>query len=96
MQDKDGVRLRVYVRPRARRDAILGLHGDALKVSIVSPPVGGAANRALRELLARVLDIPASQIEIVSGRTSRHKTIKIVGLPRNRIEPLLRQAERKK
>ena len=96
MQDKDGVRLRVYVRPRSRKDAILGLHGDALKVSIVSPPVGGAANRALRGFLARVLDIPASRIEIVSGHTSTYKMVKIFGLSPDRVKAFLLQAETRK
>ena len=89
IEDREGVRLKVYVQPRARKDAILGTHGDALKVSIKAPPVGGAANRELRRFLARVFDISPSQVAILSGHTSRHKMAEIRGLPLNRVRALL-------
>jgi len=89
IEDRDGIRLRVHVRPRARENAILGIHGDALKVSITSPPVGGAANRGLKRFLARALDIPPSRVLILSGHTSRHKTVRIMGLPAEELEARL-------
>ncbi len=89
IEERDGVRLRVYVRPGARKDAILGIHGDALKVSITSPPVGGAANRELRRFLAGTLDIPPSWVEILSGHTSRTKVLRIMGLSLDRVRTLL-------
>jgi uncharacterized protein (TIGR00251 family) len=89
IQDGDGIRLRVYVRPGARKDAILGPHGEELKVDIASPPVRGAANDALKRFFADVLSISPSHVEIISGRTSRHKTVKITGLPLDHVKTLL-------
>jgi len=96
IQNSDGIRLRIYVRPRARRDAILGIHGDALRVGVTSPPVEGAANRALKRFLASVLAISPSKVEIVSGRTSRHKTVKITGVSVDRVRTLLLRDEGEK
>jgi hypothetical protein len=89
IEDGDGVRLRVHVQPRARRNAIVGIQGDALKVTITSPPVGGAANRGLKEFLGKTLGIAPSRIEILSGQTSRHKTLKVMGLTLDRFRTLL-------
>jgi hypothetical protein len=80
VEDRDEVRLRVYVQPRARENAIVGIERDTVKVRITNLPVGGAANRGLRKFLAKTLGIPPSRIEILSGLTSRHKTVRIIGL----------------
>ncbi len=89
LQDGDGIRLRVYVRPGARKDAILGPHGEELKVDIASPPVRGAANDALKRFFADVLSISHSQVEIISGRTSRHKMIRVMGVTPDHIKAIL-------
>ena len=89
LENRDEIRFKVLVKPGARKDTILGIHGDALKVSVKSPPVRGAANLGLRKYLARRLGIAPSQIEILSGSTSRFKTLKIVGISRDRVESLL-------
>ena len=89
IEDQDGIRLRVLVKPGARKDVVLGIHGDALKVSVTSPPVRGAANRGLREYLAKRLGIAPSHIEILSGSASRLKTLRIAGISRDRVESLL-------
>jgi len=91
--DTDGVRLRVRVQPRAHNSAIRGIEGDALNVHVTSPPVGGAANRGLRKLLAKTLDIPPSRIEILTGHTSRRKTVKIIGLSVDELRARLVKAE---
>jgi len=91
VEDRDGVTLRVYVRPRARKNTIVGIHGDALKVTITSPPVDGAANYGLREYLATTLGIPPSRVEILSGGTSRHKIVRIRGVSSDRVMALLLQ-----
>jgi uncharacterized protein len=75
-----GLRVRVHVVPRASRDDIKGLHGDALKVKLRAPPVEGKANKALVEFLAQVLGVPASRIAILSGETGRSKSVRITGL----------------
>lgn len=73
--------LKLRVKPGAKRNALLGRHGEALKLSVTAPPDKGKANRAVIELLAEALDLPASAIEIVGGAGSRDKTVRIEGDP---------------
>ena len=72
---EEGTRLRLRVKPGGRRNAVVGPHGGALKVTVAAAPERGKANRAVIELLARALDLPASSIEILSGETSPDKTV---------------------
>jgi len=76
-----GTRLRLRVKPGARRNAIVGEHGGALKVSVNAPPDRGRANDAVIGLLAESLDVPASAIEIVAGATSQDKTVVVALTP---------------
>lgn len=81
IEDKAGaVVLTIRVAPRASKDEIAGLHGDALKVRLCAPPVEGKANEALVRFLAKTLDIPARSVELVSGATGRNKLVRIHGL----------------
>ncbi len=70
-----GTRMRLCVRPGARKIAILGVREGALHLSVTAPPERGKANRAVLKLLARTLDLPASTLELVSGQGSREKTV---------------------
>jgi hypothetical protein len=76
----DGVILRVKVQPRASRDEVVGVQGDALKVRITAPPVEGAANTRLLTVLAKKLGIPRSRLKLQTGSTSRLKSITIRGI----------------
>ena len=71
------VRLKLHVRPGAKRNGISGLFGDALKVELQTPPVDGKANSALIKLLAGWLDMPKSKIRLISGETCRDKIIEL-------------------
>jgi len=84
-----GAAFPVRVIPRASRNEVEGVTGNALKVRLTAPPVEGAANEALIELLAERLKIRKSQIEIVAGQTSQHKMISIVGLQPSEVEERL-------
>nr|WP_276593662.1 DUF167 domain-containing protein [Nannocystis bainbridge] len=75
-----GCELEVLVAPRAARSQLVGLHDGRLKVQLAAPPVDGAANEALRALLADRLDLPASALEIARGATGRRKTVRVAGL----------------
>lgn len=75
--DGDTVTLRVHVAPGAGRSAVVGRHGDALKLRVAAPPVGGRANEAAGALLAETFDVKAKQVELVSGETSRAKRFRI-------------------
>ncbi len=85
----DGVVFPVRVAPRASRNAILGLHGDALKVALTAPPVEGAANAALAKLLAKRLGVSKSAVTIVRGAKGRDKLIEVAGVALPIAEQLL-------
>jgi uncharacterized protein (TIGR00251 family) len=72
--------------PRAGRDAIAGRHGDALRVRVTAPPVEGAANEAVRRVLAAAFGITAARVELVSGERSRLKRFRLRGLARGDAE----------
>jgi uncharacterized protein len=81
LQESDGgVSFAVKVHPRARKNAITGEFGDALKLSLTSPPVDGRANQACIEFFVKLLMVPRSSVTIASGQTSRRKVIRVSGL----------------
>jgi uncharacterized protein len=80
MDHKEGCVLPVRAQSGARRPGIVGEHGGALKIAVAEPPDAGRANRALVETLAGALKIKRSQIELLSGETSREKRFLIRGL----------------
>ena len=77
-----GVTFSVKVHPRARKKAITGVIGDALKLALTAPPVEGRANQAVIEFFAELFEIPRSSVTIASGETSRNKQVRIAGLTR--------------
>jgi uncharacterized protein (TIGR00251 family) len=76
----NGCTLNVRVHPAARRNAITGTHDRALKISLTTPPTDGRANAALIAYLAEALNIPRAHITLVTGATSRTKTLHLEGL----------------
>lgn len=84
-----GVRITVRVQPRASSSEIVGIHGDALKVRLTAPPVSGAANVALVELLADTIGIPVRAITIVAGASSRTKVVELEGVTDERVSRLV-------
>lgn len=76
LKQKDGkTAITVYAQPRSSRNRVAGLHNDALKLCITSPPVDGKANKAVINLLADLFNIPKTSIEITSGQQNRTKTL---------------------
>ncbi len=76
----DGVIIRVYVTPRSSVHKVVGEHNGSLKVALTAPPVDGAANRALVEFLAKILGVPKAAVTLVSGETSRNKSVAVSGI----------------
>jgi uncharacterized protein len=76
----DGVSLAIKLHPRASRNEIGEPLGDELRARVTAPPVDAAANEALLRLLAETLDCPRGKVELLRGRTSRHKVVKIYGV----------------
>jgi hypothetical protein len=79
----------VRVVPRSSRNAFAGEHDGALRVRLAAPPVEGAANEELQRFLARALGVAPRAVEIISGHTSRLKTIRVSGLDPARLLGLL-------
>jgi uncharacterized protein (TIGR00251 family) len=72
--------LRFHIVPNAKADSVVGEHGDAIKIKLRAPAVGGKANAALRGFLSEQLEIPERQIVPEHGTRSRDKIIRIDGL----------------
>jgi uncharacterized protein (TIGR00251 family) len=70
----------LHVQPGAKRNEVVGLHGEALKIRLAAPPVDGKANACLIEYLAERLDLPKSRFQLISGQTSRAKRIAVAGV----------------
>ncbi|MGA2202462.1 MAG: DUF167 domain-containing protein [Terriglobales bacterium] len=70
----------VKVHPRAKKNAITGEVGDALKLALTVPPVDGKANQACIEFFAKLLNVPRSSVTIAAGHSSRNKVIRVEGL----------------
>ena len=79
-ESDQGVTFSVKLHPRARKNEITGEMGDALKVSLTTPPVAGRANQACMEFFAKLLKVRRSSVTIASGQTSRNKVIRVAGL----------------
>jgi uncharacterized protein len=87
-----GVSFAVKVHPRARKNAIMSIVGDALKLALTTPPVEGRANQAVIEFFAVFFEIPRSSVTIASGETSRNKVVRINGLSAERVREYLAAA----
>ncbi len=85
----DGITFAVRIHPRARKNAITGEIGDALKVSLTTPPIDGRANEACIEFFAKLLRVPRSSVTIASGLTSRNKVIRVAGVSEDYVRKLL-------
>jgi hypothetical protein len=84
-----GVRLGVRVVPRASRSSVAGVRDGRLVVRVTAPPVEGAANDAVLDVLAGALGVPRRAVSILAGATHREKTVVIVGLTEADVRRLL-------
>ncbi len=85
-------RLRLRVAPGARRSAVVGRYGDAWKIRVSAAPERGRANDEVVELLARSLRVPAPDVRVVAGATSRDKVVELSGLTLDEAERRLAAA----
>jgi hypothetical protein len=76
----DGVVIHVRVIPRAGKSGVAGTRDDALLVRLNAPPIEGAANAELIEVLAKALGVPKRAVSIVSGGRSRQKRLAVTGI----------------
>lgn len=76
-EKEDCLILNVRVIPRAAKDGLAGLLGDALKIRIQAPPVEGKANAYLVKFLSKHWKVPRASIALLSGETGRNKRLRI-------------------
>jgi uncharacterized protein (TIGR00251 family) len=81
----------VRVIPRARKSEIGGEREGAIVVRLAAPPVEGAANDALIEFLAGLLDLPRRNVRILSGERGRRKRIAIAGVTAATVRDILKR-----
>ena len=74
-QCPEGLILKVMVQPKASKNMVFGLYNNALKIKLTAPPIDDAANKMCIKFLSKHLDVSKSSLEIISGSTSRAKTI---------------------
>jgi uncharacterized protein (TIGR00251 family) len=79
-RSKNGIILNVRVEPRSSRTMIAGTVGETLKVKLTSPPVDGAANKQLIEVLSDFFHVRKKAIRIISGKSARNKVVEISGI----------------
>jgi uncharacterized protein len=87
--DASGASFAIKVHPRAKRNAVAGELGDALKLSLTAPPVEGKANQACIEFVAELLRVPRSSVSIAAGESSRQKIIRVAGLSASQVRERL-------
>ena len=79
---------KVQVVPRASRSEVVGEHNGALRIRIAAPPVDGAANKEVIQLLARTFRVSRSAVRILTGHSGRTKQVSIEGVPESLVEVL--------
>jgi len=87
-----GATFSIRVQPRAKKNAITGEMGDALKLALTSPPVEGRANKAVIEFFAKLLNVSRSSVTIAAGESSRNKVVRVAGMSADSLRTRLQTA----
>jgi uncharacterized protein YggU (UPF0235/DUF167 family) len=74
------VRLSILAKPRAKKSRVIRAHGLSLDVQIAAPPVDGAANEVLLEVLSSALGVPKRALTIIAGAGGKRKVVEVTGL----------------
>lgn len=78
--------LDIRVIPRAGRTELAGTRDGAILIRLAAAPVDGAANSALVDFLADLLDVPKRNITVLTGETGRLKRVKIIGVTASAVQ----------
>ncbi len=84
--------LTVYVQPKASKNKIVGIHGEAVKLMITAPPVDGKANKAVINFFAKFFHLPKAQVTLHSGQQSRTKRLQLAGVSLDEAAAILAKA----
>ena len=85
--------LKVHINPNSKKNEIVGIFDNSLKIKISSPPVDGKANKAIIKFFSKFLNIPKSKIKIEKGDKSRDKLIAIEGFNESALKKLQEVAD---
>ncbi|MBW1915614.1 MAG: DUF167 domain-containing protein [Deltaproteobacteria bacterium] len=85
--------IKIKLLPRSSINQVTGKQDGVYRIKVTAPPVDGKANNALINLLAKRLRRPKRDIEIVSGKGSRLKSVRIYGLSSEMISQLMDDAK---
>ncbi len=69
--------IKIKLTPHAKQNKILGWQDDILRASVTAAPADGQANEALLKLLAKEWKIGKTKLQIIKGKSSREKLVKI-------------------
>jgi uncharacterized protein (TIGR00251 family) len=90
LQESDeGVIVPVRAQPKARRNAITGVHAGRLRIAVTDPPEKGKANSSIAEILAGALHVRPSQVSLVAGAASPMKKFLVAGTTLESVRDLL-------
>lgn len=76
----DGVTFAVRGQPNAKKNAVVGVHGGAVKVAVSAPPEDGRANEAILQTLSDWLGVKRNQVELIRGASNRSKVVRVSGV----------------
>ena len=85
------VRFGVHASPRARVSAVTAFRAGAVVVRLAAPPVDGAANAELVDMLAEALGVAKRDVSVVRGETARHKLVEVRGLGADEVRQRLKE-----
>jgi len=87
-----GVVLSIKAQPGAKKNEVRVEKNGQVKVCVTQRPEKGKANQAILDTLAEFFDVRESRIELLSGETSQHKRILIVGCSTEEVTDKLKEA----
>ena|SRR5437016_6447936 len=88
-ETEKGITFCIRVQPRASRSEIVGEFDGSLKIRLAAPPVDGEANAECVRFFAKELGISRTNVEIVSGLSSKTKIIRVSGIQSAQLEQLV-------
>ncbi len=89
MVKEKSLEILLRIQPRSSRDEIAGIHDGRLKIKVAAPPVDGKANERLISFIAKTFGVAKSGVEIVRGKNSKLKTLRVFGLDEEAYNELL-------
>ena len=92
-QHAEGATIAVRAQPGAKKNAVLGEHGGALKIAVTAPPLDGRANEAILDVLAIWLGAKRSQVELLRGASNRNKVLLVKGITAEELSESIRLGE---